>query len=62
MYTMICCEDFKKILIDHKNLFQDTDEYGIILSWIELSKEKSFHKINNYGIKINYCPFCGSKV
>lgn len=62
MYFMICCEDLKKVLIDHKNLFQDDENYGMMLSWMELSKEKSFHKIYNYGIKINYCPFCGSKV
>ena len=59
---MVCCEDFKKILINHKNLFQDDPEYGKIISWIELSKESSFHKIHNYGIKINYCPFCGKKI
>lgn len=59
---MVCCEDYKKILNDHPFLFQKYESYGIIISWIEISDEGTFHKQHNYGIPINYCPFCGSKL
>lgn len=59
---MYCCEDFKNILIDHPLLFQKYSNYGIIITWLELSDEGTFHKTHNYGIQINYCPFCGKKL
>ncbi len=59
---MNCCIDLKNILKDHEDLFQEHSTYGTILTWISLSKEKTYHKTHNYGIKVNYCPFCGSKL
>jgi len=58
---MYCkCDDWKNAVEDYTNLFIKTEDYGFILSWIELSVEKNHHQINKYGIKIKYCPFCGN--
>ena len=59
---MCTCEDWKGVLEKHPNLFQKHDVYGIIISWLEISKEKHYHKTNNYGIQINNCPFCGQEL
>jgi len=56
------CQDWNKIVSDHKNLFQIRETYGWIISWIEISKEKNHHKVNKYGVAIQYCPFCGKKL
>lgn len=59
---MVCCEDYKKILEDHPFLFQKYENYGMIISWIEISDEGTFHKKHTYGISINFCPFCGTRL
>lgn len=59
---MACCEDYKKVLEDHPFLFQKYENYGIIISWMEISDEGAFHKKHTYGIPINFCPFCGTKL
>jgi hypothetical protein len=53
------CQDWQQISQNHTELFQNLPVYGWTLTWIELSKENHHHKINNYGIKIKHCPFCG---
>jgi hypothetical protein len=58
----MCCKDLENVLEDHPNLFKKYLNYGIVISWIELSKEGAFHKTHNYGIPIGYCPFCGQKL
>ncbi len=59
---MECCEDFKNVIIDHPFLFQKYSNYGIIIAWMEISDEGTFHKTHNYGIPIKFCPFCGHKL
>jgi hypothetical protein len=59
---MNCCEDLKKVLKDHENLFQIHPTYGSILTWIEIHKEKTRHKTHQYGMQVKYCPFCGKKL
>lgn len=56
------CEDWLHITNNHSNLFRYDSTYGWLITWIELSKEKSHYIKHNYGIAINYCPFCGSRL
>ena len=60
---MVCeCDDWKKVSLEHKDLFKKHPSYGNIIAWIELSDEGNHHKIHNYGIAIQYCPFCSKRV
>ena len=53
------CKDMK-LIIDNYDIIKKDSQYGWIIQWIEISKEKNNKKrINNYGITINYCPLCG---
>lgn len=57
------CEDYKtKLKGNNKTLFQWHPSYGWVLSWIELTKEKGYTQIHNYGISVEFCPMCGRKV
>lgn len=56
------CIDWNKVCSEHENLFRKHNPYGTVISWIEISNEGNHHKIHNYGIEIQYCPFCGKKL
>lgn len=56
------CQDWQKISKEHPQLFKRDQIYGHVITWIELTKEKNFHKTNHYGIAIAYCPFCGGSL
>jgi hypothetical protein len=56
------CQDWQKVLHDHSELFQIHPEYGCIIAWLEITNEGTYHKTHHYGIKIQHCPFCGSKL
>ena len=53
---MCNCEDL------NRDLFANDENYGWIIKWIELTKDKGYAQIHNYGISISYCPFCGNKL
>jgi len=55
------CEDMHW-MVDHNKVFQN--ENGIwVLSWIELDKNKDGTvNIPIYGVKFNYCMFCGKGI
>ena len=56
------CKDMKLIL-DNYDIIKKDIEYGWVLRWIEISRERNNNKrINNYGININYCPLCGGSL
>ena len=56
------CKDWSNVIKDHNNLFQEHPKYGAILTWLEVTKESSYHKLHSYAIQINFCPFCGKKL
>lgn len=58
----VCCEDMKMLLRNHEVFSQDED-YGWVLYWYEVEREdRKFSRLNNYGIKISFCPFCGKNL
>lgn len=62
MINKCVCKDMKLIL-DNYDVIKKEDDYGWVLRWIEISRERNNNKrINNYGIKINYCPLCGGSL
>lgn len=62
MSNDICCEDMEMLLEDH-DIFMKKEDYGWVLHWREVVQEKGqYSRVNNYGIKINYCPMCGEKL
>ena len=56
------CQDWQKVVHDHNELFQQHPSYGWIITWLELTNEGPHHQAHHYGIKIQHCPFCGSKL
>ncbi len=56
------CVDFKSVCRDHPDLFCWDDSYNWVIHWVELTKERGYVQKHNYGIPIEYCPFCGSKL
>lgn len=59
---MLCmCPDWDKIK-DNEDLIIKHPSYGWVLKWIMVTEEEGYAQINNYGISIKYCPFCGNKL
>jgi hypothetical protein len=56
------CEDWLGIKDSNPSIFKWHETYGWVISWIELTEERSHHQIHNYGVSINFCPFCGNKL
>lgn len=56
------CDDWKGLKKDHPELFKWSSPYGWIISWVELTNEKTYTQIHRYGININYCPMCGKEL
>jgi hypothetical protein len=54
------CRDMKWI-VDHHNRYSLIGDHWIE-TWKEIDRNKKETVIQNLGIKINYCPFCGKKV
>jgi len=59
---MHCCEDLQNIINDHPELFKKHSDYGVLITWLELSEEVTFTKKHNYGVPIRFCPFCGERL
>lgn len=50
-----------KWMVDTNNVFRkDGDNW--ILSWVELDRTKKGTNIERFGVKFEYCMFCGSKI
>lgn len=61
--TNFCdCPDWKDISIKNPDLFRWDNDYGWVLSWIELDKRKNHSNIHRYGLSIHYCPLCGKEL
>lgn len=56
------CEDWKQLHTRNATVFKWHSFYGWLISWKELTDKISYTQVNNYGIKINYCPMCGNKL
>lgn len=55
------CEcDEMKWMVDNNKVFKYKDN-GWMLTWIELDKSKKGVNIEKFGVRINYCMFCGNK-
>lgn len=50
-----------KWMIDRNKVFQEQDGKWV-LSWIELDKTKKGINIERFGVKFEYCMFCGKKI
>lgn len=56
------CENWRKISQRHPSVFKWDDDYGWLISWTDLSMSKGRVVRSDYGIKIEFCPFCGKKL
>lgn len=54
------CNDMKWV-IDNNKLFEYVDPYWLI-TWIELDKDDKGTNVQRFGLKLNYCPFCGKSL
>lgn len=59
MYPCSCPD--MKWLIDNYDIFQK-QESDWVLSWIELDKNKKETYAQRFGIKFDYCIFCGERI
>ena len=48
-------------MIDNNKVFEENDG-GWVLGWIELDKTKSGINLERFGVKFNYCLFCGKRL
>jgi len=62
MIDFCTCEEWKNLKSNHKDLFKYIPEYGWIINWIELSKERAHTQVHKYGLGIQFCPMCGNKL
>lgn len=62
MSDFCTCEDWKSVKDSNHTVFKWHSTYGWIISWIELTDEKSHTQIHRYGLNISYCPMCGKKL
>ena len=56
------CENWRELKKDHEQLFVQDPSYGWVLSWIEVTEEKTHSQIHRFGVGISYCPLCGKKL
>lgn len=54
------CQDMKWV-VDNHNKYSYMYNYWID-TWKEVDRNKRETVIETFGIKFNYCPFCGKKV
>lgn len=56
-----CCDEWKN-LVESYDLLTWEPPYGWLLKWIQISKERGYSQVHRYGIPIEYCPKCGTKL
>lgn len=56
------CKDWKVLQRSNSELFKWNSPYGWVISWIELTNEKTHTQVHRYSISINYCPICGKEL
>jgi len=54
------CVDMKWMVDNNKVFRKESGNW--ILSWIELDKTKKGTNIEKFGVKFNYCLFCGQRI
>ncbi len=52
------CED-REYLEHNSDVIQTDEEYGWVLSWMELTQEDGYTQIHRYGMPVRFCPMCG---
>lgn len=62
MKDFCSCEEWQNLKSNHKDLFKWLPEYGWVITWIELSDEKTHTQKHTYGLGIKFCPMCGEKL
>jgi len=60
--TFCDCVEWKNLYESHREVFKYQPPYGWIIVWLEVTEEKGYNMLHRYGIKINFCPFCGKKL
>jgi len=50
-----------KWMIDHNNVFRKEEGHWILV-WMELDKTEKGTNIERFGMKFEYCIFCGKKI
>ena len=59
---MFCkCPDWEEIN-NVQELVYKHPTYGWVLKWVKLTNMDGYTQLDNYGIKIKYCPFCGKPI
>jgi len=56
------CDDWREISQHHPSIFKWDEDYGWLISWIDLGISKGRVVRSDYGIKIKFCPFCGREL
>lgn len=55
------CPDVKWLVDNYKLFIKDNDTW--VISWMEIDKESKPNMIiQTFGIKFNFCMFCGKKI
>ena len=62
MKDFCSCDEWKNLKLNHKNLFRWLPEHGWVITWVELSNEKTHTQKHTYGLNINFCPMCGKRL
>lgn len=60
MTDFCTCADWNSV--KNRDLFKWHEQYGWIIHWIELTKEKGYTQRHQYGLSIAFCPMCGKKL
>jgi len=50
-----------KWMIDHNSVFRKEEGHWILV-WMELDKTEKGTNIERFGMKFEYCIFCGKKI
>jgi hypothetical protein len=56
------CIAWQELKETNPSIFKWDNEYGWVITWIELTTERGYKQIHNYGISIKHCPLCGKKL
>lgn len=63
MNKKFCCDEFENLVDNYPDLFRWMSEYNsYVLTWIELTKEKTHIQKHVYGLNIKFCPMCGKEL
>jgi len=58
----MCCKDFEFVVNTQDDLIVHIPDQGWVLSWKLISEQRGYVEVENYGVVVTFCPFCGEKL